>query len=137
MASKARRLERMVVSPCRPALLPPHRWYPACLAAVRELGRLSGPGIANELLNVYTTGDSPVKFQVVTALGERAATTALMQIGPIQMIFAFIAAHAAARLATVVAARVMQRGHRFKRKFRVDAERPLVGQEHHAIRPLA
>lgn len=33
--------------------------------------------------------------------------TALMQIGPIQMIFAFIAAHAAARLACVVVMRVM------------------------------
>jgi adenosylcobinamide-GDP ribazoletransferase len=33
--------------------------------------------------------------------------TALMQIGPIQMILAFIAAHAAARLPTVVAVRVM------------------------------
>jgi DNA recombination protein RmuC len=34
-------------------------------------------------------------------------------------------------------ARVVQRGHRLQREFRVDAERPLVGQEHHAIRPLA
>ena len=33
--------------------------------------------------------------------------TALMQIGPIQMILAFVAAHAAARLATVVAVRAM------------------------------
>jgi HEAT repeat protein len=53
---------------------------PVRLAAVRELGRLSGPGISNELMEVYTTGNSPVKYQVVTALGERSATTALMRI---------------------------------------------------------
>jgi HEAT repeat protein len=54
---------------------------PVRVAAVRELGRLPGPGISNELLEVYTTsGNSPVKYQVVTALGERAATTALMRI---------------------------------------------------------
>jgi HEAT repeat protein len=53
---------------------------PVRLAAVRELGRLSGPGISNELLQVYSSGNGPVKYQVVTALGERAATTALMQI---------------------------------------------------------
>ena len=40
-------------------------------------------------------------------------------------------------LAFLVAARVVQRGHRFQREFRVDAERALVGQEHHAVRPLA
>jgi hypothetical protein len=50
------------------------------LAAVRELGRLSGAGISNELLAVYTSGNGPVKYQVVTALGQRSATTALMQI---------------------------------------------------------
>jgi hypothetical protein len=53
---------------------------PVRLAAVRELGRLSGPGISNELLQVYSSGNGPVKYQVVTALGERAATTALMRI---------------------------------------------------------
>ena len=53
---------------------------PVRLAAVRELGRLSGPGISNELLQVYSTGNGPVKYQVVTALGERSATTALMRI---------------------------------------------------------
>lgn len=54
---------------------------PVRVAAVRELGRLRGAGISNELLKVYTTtGNSPVKYQVVTALGERAATTALMRI---------------------------------------------------------
>ena len=37
----------------------------------------------------------------------------------------------------LVAARVVQRGHRLQREFRIDAERTLVGQEHHAIRPLA
>lgn len=53
---------------------------PVRLAAVRELGRLPGAGISNELLDVYTTGNGPVKYQVVTALGERSATTALMRI---------------------------------------------------------
>lgn len=53
---------------------------PVRLAAVRELGRLSGAGISNELLEVYASGNGPVKYQVVTALGERAATTALMRI---------------------------------------------------------
>ncbi len=37
----------------------------------------------------------------------------------------------------LVGAGVVQRGHRFQRKLRVDAERPLIGQEHHAIRPFA
>jgi len=36
------------------------------------------------------------------------------------------------RFFLLVAARVVQRGHRLQRKFRVDAERALVGQEHHA-----
>ncbi|CAN5475804.1 hypothetical protein BH23ACI1_BH23ACI1_16010 [soil metagenome] len=53
---------------------------PARIAAVRELGRLQGPGVANELLEVYTSGNSPVRYQVVNALGERAATTALLRI---------------------------------------------------------
>jgi hypothetical protein len=53
---------------------------PVRLAAVRELGRLSGPGISNELLEVYSSGNGTVKYQVVTALGLRSATTALMQI---------------------------------------------------------
>lgn len=42
---------------------------------------------------------------LVTMLAIKA--TALMQIGPIQMIFAFIAAHASARLASVIAMRCM------------------------------
>ena len=42
---------------------------------------------------------------LVTMLAIKA--TAMMQIGPIQMIFAFIAAHAAARLASVIAMRLM------------------------------
>jgi hypothetical protein len=53
---------------------------PARIAAVRELGRLQGPGVANELLEVYTSGNAPVRYQVVTALGERAAITALLRI---------------------------------------------------------
>ena len=38
--------------------------------------------------------------------------------------------------AFLVAARIVQCGHRLQRKFRVDAERALVGQEHHAVRAL-
>ena len=48
-----------------------------------------------------------------------------------------IAQPLAGELPLLVAARIVQRGHRFQRKFRVDAKRALVGQEHHAIRPLA
>jgi HEAT repeat protein len=50
------------------------------LAAVRELGRLSGPTVSNELLQVYFTGNQKVKYQVVRSLGQRDATTALLQI---------------------------------------------------------
>jgi hypothetical protein len=50
------------------------------LAAVRELGRFHGPAVSNELLQVYATANEPVKFQVVSALGERSATAALMRI---------------------------------------------------------
>jgi HEAT repeat protein len=53
---------------------------PVRIAAVRELGRFGGAGIANELLQVYSTSNEPVKYQVVTSLGERSATWALMQI---------------------------------------------------------
>jgi hypothetical protein len=52
----------------------------ARVAAVRELGRFGGPAISTELLQVYSTGNEPVKFQVVSALGERSARMALMRI---------------------------------------------------------
>jgi hypothetical protein len=50
------------------------------IAAVRELGRFGGPKMADELLKVYTVSAPRVKYQVVNSLGERRATTALMQI---------------------------------------------------------
>ncbi len=53
---------------------------PVSVAAVRELGRFGGPKVPEELMMVYDTGKPRVKYQVVNALGERAATTALMQI---------------------------------------------------------
>ena len=42
---------------------------PVRIAAVRELGRLGGPAVATELLQVYSSGDERVKYQVVTSLG--------------------------------------------------------------------
>jgi hypothetical protein len=53
---------------------------PVRLFAVRELGRMGGVGVANELLQVYSTSDQKVKFEVVSSLGERSATMALMHI---------------------------------------------------------
>jgi hypothetical protein len=53
---------------------------PVRIAAVRELGRLPGVGVSNQLLEVYSNANAPVKFQVVNALGERSATTALLRI---------------------------------------------------------
>lgn len=50
------------------------------IAAVRELGRLEGTRVATDLLQVYSTADTPVRYQVVSALGERAATAALLRI---------------------------------------------------------
>lgn len=50
------------------------------LAAVRELGRLDGPAISNELLQVYATGTHRIKYQVVTSLARRDASPALMRI---------------------------------------------------------
>lgn len=50
------------------------------IAAVREMGRFASPKAAEELLQVYLTGNARVKFQVVNSLGERSATTALVRI---------------------------------------------------------
>ena len=50
------------------------------IAAVRELGRFGGPKAAEELLQVYGRVNARVKYQVVNALGERSAITALMRI---------------------------------------------------------
>jgi HEAT repeat protein len=53
---------------------------PARLAAVRELGRLGGAAVLNDLLQVYPTGNHQVKYQIVTSLGQRDAAPALMRI---------------------------------------------------------
>jgi hypothetical protein len=50
------------------------------IAAVRELGRLGGPNVSRELLDVYSTANDKVKYQVVTSLGQRDAAPALMRI---------------------------------------------------------
>ena len=50
------------------------------IAAVRELGRFGGPKMVDELVKMYSTSNPRVKYQVVNSLGERRATTALMQI---------------------------------------------------------
>jgi hypothetical protein len=50
------------------------------IAAVRELARFGGDGISQELLDVYSTAELPVKQQVVLSLGERAETDALFRI---------------------------------------------------------
>lgn len=53
---------------------------PVRLAAVRELGRVGGPAVSGELLQVYLTASERVKVQVVSSLGQRDATTALLRI---------------------------------------------------------
>jgi hypothetical protein len=50
------------------------------VAAVRELARFGGPNVGQELLEVYSRGNAPVKQQVVFSLGERADTSALVRI---------------------------------------------------------
>ena len=53
---------------------------PVRLAAVRELGRLDGPAVSGQLMQVYETANSPVKYQIVMSLGQRDAVPALMRI---------------------------------------------------------
>lgn len=50
------------------------------VAAVRELGRAGGPAAATELLQVYSTANERVKYQVVASLLQRDAAPALMRI---------------------------------------------------------
>ena len=50
------------------------------VAAVRELAHFGGPDVGQELLEVYSRGNSPVKRQVVFSLGERSDTSALFRI---------------------------------------------------------
>ena len=53
---------------------------PVRVAAIRELGRFGGPDVSQELLEVYSTGNMPVKRQVVVSLGERADAPSLFRI---------------------------------------------------------
>jgi HEAT repeat protein len=53
---------------------------PVKLAAVRGLGSFGGPEVSDALLKVYSTANPRVKRQVVTTLGERAETPALLRI---------------------------------------------------------
>jgi HEAT repeat protein len=50
------------------------------LAAVRELGRLGGAAVANDLLQVYSTANERVKHQVVTSLAQSDSAPALLRI---------------------------------------------------------
>jgi hypothetical protein len=50
------------------------------VAAVRELARFGGPNVGQDLLEVYSRGNAPVKHQVVFSLGERADISALYRI---------------------------------------------------------
>jgi hypothetical protein len=50
------------------------------VVAVRELARFGGPNVDQELLEVYSRGNTPVKRQVVFSLGERSGTSALLRI---------------------------------------------------------
>jgi hypothetical protein len=53
---------------------------PVQIAAVRELGRFGGPTVSAELVKLYETSTERVKYQVVNALADRSATTALVRI---------------------------------------------------------
>ncbi|MGH9311262.1 MAG: HEAT repeat domain-containing protein, partial [Vicinamibacterales bacterium] len=53
---------------------------PVRLVAVRELGRFGGAKISDDLLQVYASGNLPVKQQVIVALGDRAETAPLLKI---------------------------------------------------------
>jgi HEAT repeat protein len=53
---------------------------PVKVAAVRGLGSFGGPEVSDALWKVYSTANLLVKRQVVTTLGERAETPALLRI---------------------------------------------------------
>ena len=50
------------------------------VVAVRELARFGGPNVGQDLLEVYSRGNAPVKRQVVVSLGERADASTLLRI---------------------------------------------------------
>lgn len=53
---------------------------PVRVAAVRGLGHFGGPEVSNALLQVYSSGDPAVKYQIVTTLGNRGEGSALLRI---------------------------------------------------------
>jgi len=53
---------------------------PVRVAAVRGLGSFGGPEVSKALLKVYSTGNAPLKRQVVMALGARLEASALLRI---------------------------------------------------------
>ena len=57
-----------------------HASEPVRIAAVKELGRFDGPAISGELLQVYRIGTPRVKREVVSSLGDRDDTPALVRI---------------------------------------------------------
>jgi hypothetical protein len=92
------------------------------IAAVQELGRFGGPQAAEALLQVYTTGNPRVKYQVVISLGERQATNALMRIAETEK---------DRKLQEVAIARLGQAGareqlERFYARARVELKRPII-----------
>ena len=56
---------------------------PVRIAAVKELARFGGSNISRELLEVYSTANTPVKQAVVVSLGERGDSSALLALGRI------------------------------------------------------
>lgn len=92
------------------------------IAAVREMGRFGSPKASEELLQVYRTGNARVKYQVVNALGERSATTALMRIAETEP---------DRRLQETAILRLGQAGAsdllvRFYTRARTDLKRPII-----------
>ena len=53
---------------------------PVRVAAIRALGSFGGPEVSHALLEVYSTGNTPVKRQVVVSLGERSDASSLFRI---------------------------------------------------------
>ena len=53
---------------------------PVKLAAVQYLGRFGAPAVSEELVKLYATSTERVKYQVVNALADRSATSALLRI---------------------------------------------------------
>ncbi len=92
------------------------------VAAVRELGRFGGPGIADDLLKVYEMGRPRVKYQVVNSLGGLSATHALLRI---------VQSESDSRLRDVAIVTLGQAGgreqlHRLYRRASIDVKRPII-----------